>query len=444
MFMKLNSIYWRILNAFVFIILLTVLLSTTIEYISTKAELPRLLTEIRTKNIAQTLSATYTRDKSLVMVKQEILRMDLSFRIILKDNDGKTFYNSFTDMLRIEDSPLIEGDTVKIFDFDTGEAVGSITMYINRAFLEGETGEYIFNILKPRILQGLITMVTAFFAAAFLSIRITTPIIALTKATGEIAQKKDSSLLQVQTSDELGQMSKSFNQMISSLSIQRDLRKRLISDVSHEINTPLNVIRLEAKGLLDEITTAEEAANRIIDEIDTLNKLINDLDWLAETDSGEFKLKLEKHSLGEIIENEVGRWQLKAQIEEISLKLQPLPVDLPDIQLDCVRISQVLGNLIENSFKYVQSDGTVTIACRYIESEVIISVEDTGPGIEELDLPYIFERFYRTDQLSRKKKGGRGLGLSIVKQIVEMHFGRVWVESEEGKGCCFYFSLPVS
>jgi len=444
MFMKLNSIYWRILNAFVFIILLTILLSTTIEYISTKAELPRLLTEIRTKNIAQTLSATYTRDKSLVMVKQEILRMDLSFRIILKDNDGKTFYNSFTDMLRIEDSPLIEGDTVKIFDFDTGEAVGSITMYINRAFLEGETGEYIFNILKPRILQGLITMVTAFFAAAFLSIRITTPIIALTKATGEIAQKKDSSLLQVQTSDELGQMSKSFNQMISSLSIQRDLRKRLISDVSHEINTPLNVIRLEAKGLLDEITTAEEAANRIIDEIDTLNKLINDLDWLAETDSGEFKLKLEKHSLGEIIENEVGRWQLKAQIEEISLKLQPLPVDLPDIQLDCVRISQVLGNLIENSFKYVQSDGTVTIACRYIESEVIISVEDTGPGIEELDLPYIFERFYRTDQLSRKKKGGRGLGLSIVKQIVEMHFGRVWVESEEGKGCCFYFSLPVS
>jgi len=444
MFMKLNSIYWRILNAFVFIILLTILLSTTIEYISTKAELPRLLTEIRTKNIAQTLSAAYTRDKSLVMVKQEILRMDLSFRIILKDNDGKTFYNSFTDMLRIEDSPLIEGDTVKIFDFDTGEAVGSITMYINRAFLEGETGEYIFNILKPRILQGLITMVTAFFAAAFLSIRITTPIIALTKATGEIAQKKDSSLLQVQTSDELGQMSKSFNQMISSLSIQRDLRKRLISDVSHEINTPLNVIRLEAKGLLDEITTAEEAANRIIDEIDTLNKLINDLDWLAETDSGEFKLKLEKHSLGEIIENEVGRWQLKAQIEEISLKLQPLPVDLPDIQLDCVRISQVLGNLIENSFKYVQSDGTVTIACRYIESEVIISVEDTGPGIEELDLPYIFERFYRTDQLSRKKKGGRGLGLSIVKQIVEMHFGRVWVESEEGKGCCFYFSLPVS
>ncbi|MBI9096888.1 MAG: HAMP domain-containing histidine kinase, partial [Spirochaetaceae bacterium] len=366
-----------------------------------------------------------------------------SLRIIVRDNHGKTLYNSFTDLVQRDDSPLIEGDSVRIVDYDTFEITGTITVYINQDFLERETGEYILGILKPRIIQGFLTIVIALVAAALLSRRITSPIKALTRATRGISQRGKTQLLPVNSADELGQMSQSFNQMITSLQKQRELRKRLISDVSHEINNPLNVIRLEAKGLQDEIITSDEASARIIDEVDTLSNLIHDLDWLAETDSGEFKLKKDYYPIGKIIQTEVDRWQLNAQIAELRLELTPLPRDLPILYIDAMRISQVLGNLLENGLKYSKAHGSVTVSCEVENQKVVISIADTGPGIPAVDLPYVFERFYRVDQSRVRSKGGRGLGLSIVKQIVEMHNGCVWAESRKGEGSCFYFSLPA-
>jgi two-component system sensor histidine kinase BaeS len=448
-----RSIYWRILSAFIFIIILTVLISTVIEYSSTKAELPHLLTEIRTKNLAQSLSSAYTRNNGWFLLKQEILNLEnleminssekLSMRIIVRDLEGKTVYNSFADLLQRNNSPLIEGESLQILNYNNFQPVGTVTVYINKDFLDKETGDYILRILKPRIFQGLLTILIAAIIGAFISQRITAPISALTKATRIISQKGDSHFLPVNSSDELGQMSSSFNQMLESLQIQKELRKRLISDVSHDINTPLNVIRLEAKGLLDGLVSSDDAANQIIEEIDTLINLVYDLDWLAETDSGQFKLKQEQSSIEKLVESEVERWQFNAGVSRISLEFIPSPPGLPRIDVDVVRIGQAIGNLLDNGIKYVSPGGQITVKVYSEDLNILIVVSDNGPGIAKSDLPYLFERFYRVDRARLSKNGSRGLGLSIVKQIVELHNGKVRAESEEGRGSSFYISLPI-
>ena len=387
------------------------------------------------------------------MLKQEIQRLNspgaataseiLSMRIIVRNSEGKTLYNSFTDLVQRDDTPLVEGESVHIYDYTTGDNVGVVTVYINSEFLDNETNKYILSIFTPRIKQGLITIFLIIFVAALLTRQITGPITVLSKAAERIAVSGDSQFIPVNSPDELGQLSNSFNQMISSLQKQRELRKRLISDVSHDINTPLNVIRLEAKGLSDKLISSEEAVVHIIDEVDRLGNLVHDLDWLGETDSGEFKLKLEESSIGDIVSAEVDRWRLKSQWTGISLLLNPISSDMPLLNLDVIKISQVLGNLLDNGFKYSSAGGLVTVTCCLEEREAVISVCDRGSGIDKRDLPYLFDRFYRVDLSREHSETGRGLGLSIVRHIVELHGGSVHVESDPGKGSCFYFTLPV-
>ncbi|MCK5674356.1 MAG: HAMP domain-containing histidine kinase, partial [Spirochaetales bacterium] len=251
-------------------------------------------------------------------------------------------------------------------------------------------------------------------------------------------------LLPVESKDELGRMSESFNRMISSLEAQKKLRKRLISDLSHEILTPLNLIRLEARGLLDEITLPLQGASRIIEEVDQMKHLIEDLDWLAETDSGEYKLKRQMLSIGPLISKEVENWILKGALEGKKVHLIDLPKELPLLYVDPIRFSQALGNLIENSLKYSYKKSSVEINCSLEDDRAVISVIDKGSGIAPEDEPYLFERFYRADPARTPQNGGRGLGLAIVKQIIELHGGQVWFTSIKNEGSTFSISLPFN
>jgi signal transduction histidine kinase len=458
------SIRWRILGAFLLVILLTVLISTGFEYWSGVKELSDFSTKIRTEDLAVTLSEQYTRDKSWenidailtrygILIDSEKIRaadekgVDLTeripWRVVIKDNEGTVLADTYAGLDQTEIDLHVEGEPAIIKDIDTGQEVGTVTVGINRDILTAESRRFLASILYPRLIQGLITAAIAMLLGVWLSRRITAPVIALTEATQAIAQSGDTQLLPVTSSDELGQMSASFNQMMTTLQTQRDLRKRLIDDVAHELNTPLSVIRLEAKGLRDEIKSPTDAADQIIGEIDTLSNLVYDLDWLAETDSGALRFKMASHSIGQLLTTEVERWQLKAQAADVELVLQPLPSDLPPIHMDAMRMNQALDNLIENALQHSPSGGRVTVQCRVEAGWVETSVCDTGSGIPTEDLPFVFERFYRTDPSRQQGKGGRGLGLSIVKQIVAAHQGQVWAESELGKGSCFYFRLPV-
>ncbi len=453
------SLRWHILGAFIVIIVFTILLGTGVEYWTKGSMLSQVSTKIRTSDLASILSRIYTREKSWDNLEPVLIRtgwlidpaekegIDLAerlpFSVVVKDAAGNVIKDTFSELGLDGKVTVVAGESMAIVDGDTGQVVGTVAININRAFLEAETRQFLITSLYPTAIGGLITAVVALMLAVWLSRRITAPVIALTQATQTIIESGDIQLLPVKSSDELGQMSASFNQMMSALQTQRDLRKRLIDDVSHELNTPLSVILLEAKGLRDAIQTPAEAAGHIIDEVDKLRDLVHDLTWLAETDSGALRFKLASHSLGQLLTTEVERWRLPAQTADVGLELLPLPPDLPVIQIDAVRVSQALGNLIQNGLQYTPAGGRVTVQCKVADGWVETAVCDTGPGIAAANLPFVFERFYRADPSRQRGKGGRGLGLSIVQQIVEAHRGQVWAESELGKGSCFYFRLPV-
>ncbi len=206
----------------------------------------------------------------------------------------------------------------------------------------------------------------------------------------------------------------------------------------------MSVIRLEAHGLRKGLQTPERAADRIVQEVKLLRNLARDLNWLAETESDEMRLTVEPYSLQRLLTAEVERWQPQAQSDRITLSLQSLS-ELPMLDLDRMRMSQALGNVIHNALQHTEAGGRVRVAvARQRGGRVEISVTDDGTGIDATDLPHIFDRLYRADQSRSRGTGGMGLGLTIARAIVEAHNGTVAVASKGlGQGTTVRFDLPL-
>ena len=208
--------------------------------------------------------------------------------------------------------PRLSGHREAVFDLTANQPVGQVYVDVNRELLATESLGFLSALLYTTLVGGALTAGVAILLAVWLSQRITAPVAALTEATQAIAQG-DTTRLPVRSSDELGRMSAAFNRMTFALETQRELRRRPFNDVSHELNTPLSVIQLEAEGLRDGLQTPESAPGHIIQEVDRLRGLVTDLNWLAETDHGELRLSQEPGSVHDLLTEEVERWQPQAQ-----------------------------------------------------------------------------------------------------------------------------------
>jgi two-component system phosphate regulon sensor histidine kinase PhoR len=222
------------------------------------------------------------------------------------------------------------------------------------------------------------------------------------------------------------------------------VRAEFVANVSHELKTPVTAVKGFAETLLEgalyNSRACEEFVSIIGEEAERLNRLINDLLSLSRIESREMKLQLEPLELGPEIKQIVDK--IKPRFQKKELALSVTAPGHPVVALaDRDRLEQVLLNLLENSLMYTPSGGRVEVGVQESEGMVVVSVSDTGIGIPPDDLPRIFERFYRVDRARSRKLGGTGLGLAIVKHIVDAHGGRVWVESEVGKGSTFYFTV---
>ena len=205
----------------------------------------------------------------------------------------------------------------------------------------------------------------------------------------------------------------------------------------------MTVIQLEARGLRDGLQTPESASDHIIQEVDRLRGLTTDLDWLAETDSGELRLTLEASSVHELLTAETDRWQPQSQARQAALSLEASP-DLPDMDLDRMRMSQALGNLLSNAIRCTGPGGSIVLRAALESDEALtIAVIDDGIGIDAADLPHVFDRFYRTDR--SRSRGIGGTGLAITRAIVEAHGGSIVVASDGlGQGVTVTVRLPLN
>ena len=323
-----------------------------------------------------------------------------------------------------------------------GETAGEHEYLDHDEFLSAESHGFLSALLYITLIGGVLTVGVAILLAAWLSKRVTAPVVALTDATQAIARGGDAQL-PVTSSDELGRMSAAFNRMTSALQAQRDLRGRLINDISHELNTPLSVIQLEAKGLRDGLQTPDSASDYIIQEVDRLRGLVTDLNWLAETDYDELRLNPEPTSICELLTAESDRWRPHAQSRQVELSLQ-LSSGLPDLSLDQTRMSQALGNILRNAIHHTDPGGNVTLGA-WLESDgaLAVSVADDGVGIHPDDLLRVFDRFYRAQQSRARGIGGIGLGLPIASAIIQAHGGSVTLTSDgPGHGATATFHIP--
>ena len=224
------------------------------------------------------------------------------------------------------------------------------------------------------------------------------------------------------------------------------MKSELISNVSHELRTPMSIVKegvsLVLDGVLGEVKgDQKDILSRVKNNIDRLARLINDILDISKIEAGRMVLKKSLVDISSLAKEIL--ISFKNQAEEKNIKLiTHLNAESPDISIDSDRISQVLTNLISNSIKFTPENGQITLGVEDRKDKVEISVEDTGIGIAEENIPDLFERFSQIDRVDGPGEKGTGLGLAISKEIVEMHKGKIWVDSELGKGSKFTFSLP--
>ena len=311
-------------------------------------------------------------------------------------------------------------------------------------------GRILFENFRASMFQSLGYAVTASVLAAllvswFLSRRIVAPVQILSDASQNIAEGHYDERVQVNGTDEIAQLATRFNQMAAQLEQVESMRRQLIGDVTHELRTPLTSIKGYMEGLVDGVLpSTPETFNQIHREADRLSRLVDDLQELSRVESKAYLLDVRSVAVPNLVQTTVKRLSPQAMAKRINLH-SSLPADLPVLQADEDRITQVLVNLVANAIQYTPEDGDVTISAARQMDEMHISVKDTGIGIPPEHIENLFTRFYRVDKSrSRNAGGGSGIGLTIARHLVEAHGGRIWAESKgDGQGSTFTFSLKI-
>ncbi|MGA9349260.1 MAG: HAMP domain-containing sensor histidine kinase [Anaerolineae bacterium] len=299
------------------------------------------------------------------------------------------------------------------------------------------------------------TLAISIILALLIARSIAKPLRRMTAATEEIARGNYDQTLDITSSDEVGRLAASFNTMAREVKASRQAQRDFVANVSHELKTPLTSIQGFSQAILD--GTADDELNRyraveiISGEANRMSRLVGELLDLARIESGQIEMIREPVDLAKILGVSVEKFAPRAAEGNIELELDT--PDLPPLTGDKDRLAQVFTNLLDNALKHTPSTGKVTIKAQEVKekprkreiiaSMVEIAVTDTGPGIPPEDLEHIFERFYQVDKSRAGKDRGIGLGLTIAKQIVEAHGGKIIVESVVGLGTRFTITLPI-
>jgi signal transduction histidine kinase len=244
--------------------------------------------------------------------------------------------------------------------------------------------------------------------------------------------------------DEVAAVALAFNEMADQLQAAETLRRNLMADVAHELRTPLSVLQGNLRAILDDVYPLDKSeVTRLYTQSRLLSRLVNDLHELAQAEAGQLSLNLTPTDLRPLLRETIEIFTPMAEDDAITLQAQ-LATTLPAVPVDAVRLRQVLHNLLANALRHTPAGGTVTVASAATAAALTITIRDSGEGIAPEHLPHLFDRFYRADRARARDTGGAGLGLAIVRAIVQAHGGTVTAHSAGmGQGSTFVVTLPL-
>jgi signal transduction histidine kinase len=351
--------------------------------------------------------------------------------------DGNGLILSAADSNRVGERLNLLEQAVAVPISEDGRTVGSLIIL---------TREDIGVRLNPgRLLaMGLAIAGIGLVVAVVFSRRITKPLTDLTKATQAVAGGDLGVRVTGRYAGEAGELIDSFNRMAGDLALADEMRRNLTADVTHELRTPLAVMRAKLEGILDGVyPPTPEQLQPVLETVNLLGRLVEDLRLLALAEANQLVLDKKPVEIRDVLQDTIVNFDPQAADRGVSLKLEESAA-MPPVPADRRRLAQIMGNLVDNALRYTPKGGSITLAARKKDSGWCeITVADTGSGIPTEDLPFVFERFWRGEKSRTRATGGSGLGLAIVKQLVELHGGRVHVESDPGKGSTFTVCLPT-
>ena len=272
------------------------------------------------------------------------------------------------------------------------------------------------------------------------------------RAAGEVARGELDVVVVEEGPDEIAELARSFNQMTARLreadrqrSEFEHERRDLITAVGHDLRTPLASVKVIVEALADGVVDDPATVNRYLltaqRHLGTLSELVDDLFMLAQLDSGGLQLDCHSNSLRDLLSDALESFTPQAEAQRVSLRGE-YRVERDGAVFDAKYIARALANLVDNALRHTPSGGDVVLCTDRTDDRILVQVSDTGEGIAPEDLPHVFDRFYRADQSRSRATGGGGMGLAIVKGIIEAHGGRVAVESRPQRGSTFSFTLP--
>lgn len=333
---------------------------------------------------------------------------------------------------------------------------GFITVVVGAIVLEAiayyYTIKYGFNTSSIVLLSFILALVISFFAAMFIARPISEPVEQLSRATRKLKKGDFKTRVKIKTGDELEELGKSFNLMAEALGKideehkQLDNAKtKLLSITSHELRSPMTPIKAQLQMLIENYfgdlnKKQKESLKIVLNNTNRLDKIIQDFLEISRIEAARLKFEFKKISIKEQIQKNVK--EINDYLPEKNIKVDIEAEKLPQINADPERFSQVLRNLLINAKKFSDKNSKIKISAKEQKNFIQICVKDEGVGISKKNQPKIFQPFYQEEGTMYREFGGSGLGLSISKGIIEAQKGKIWVESEKGKGSKFCFTVP--
>ena len=336
-----------------------------------------------------------------------------------------------------------------------GTQIGTLVMGAALGVIDAQQRQLLDAVNAALVASGVISALLAAALGLGLSWQITRPVQQLTIGVRRLASGQWTEPLEITSDNEFGDLTQAFNTMAAEVTRQQQLRRQMVADVAHDLRTPLSAMLLDIEAIEAGLQSPAEAAVSLREEITWLQRLVDDLRILSLMDADQLHLHKVPTALTPFLEGVFDFWQSIADEGQRHLQLDITSLvaqSLPAVPLDTGRMRQVLSNLIDNAIQHTEVGGHITIGgCVEDSAHVMLYVADDGRGINEDDVPHVFERFYRADRAHQHDSSSNGahnnahsgLGLSIAQRLVELHGGIINVQSEPGYGAAFRVTLPI-